>query len=136
MTDGVLTAEARLEQFLHWLIEQRELEREEAKKFPNQDEVHVLNRAVHVGRASMCSDVMAELSRWRSHDRAEDVGLVQELERIIAGWRQSASESDRAGDFCCAITRERDADILDTALSRWRSAHGSREAVDTNTSIV
>ena len=126
---GVLTAEARLEQFLHWLIEQRELEREEAKKFPNQDEVHVLNRAVHVGRASMCSDVMAELSRWRSHDGEAEARLVEPL---IARWRKRAAESDRDGDFCCAVTREHDADDLEALLSRWRSAHGSRDAGGSN----
>jgi hypothetical protein len=38
------------------------------------------------------------------------------LRTLLVQWRESAAQADRDGDFCCAVTREHDADDLEAAL--------------------
>ena len=40
-----------------------------------------------------------------------------DLRALIARWRQEAKDTHADGDFCCALTREHDADELEAALA-------------------
>jgi hypothetical protein len=73
---------------------------------------------------------IAKVRTVNSDHSIEGSADLREVSELAEKWRSRAAESDRDGDFCCAVTREHDADDLDALVSRLRAAQVQKGSSD------